>query len=160
MNFVSKTNIFDFFRDVSRKTKANDIWKTLVWHYYPRPLSIPFGTLSNFYKNLQRYFLSAPKSQRIWQCLAQQVNQLQLSSWLLTRKIISLWGQYFTFTIVQFLYEKKFSTASLDRRSWAPGSGSGSAFPIWIRIRIQDRQMNADWAWTGSEFGILICLLR
>ena len=25
MNFVSKTNIFDFFRDVSRKTKANDL---------------------------------------------------------------------------------------------------------------------------------------
>ena len=25
MNFVSKTNIFDFFGDVSRKTKANDL---------------------------------------------------------------------------------------------------------------------------------------
>jgi len=25
MNFVSKTNIFDFFEDVSRKTKANDL---------------------------------------------------------------------------------------------------------------------------------------
>ncbi len=25
MNFVSKMNIFDFFRDVSRKTKANDL---------------------------------------------------------------------------------------------------------------------------------------
>jgi hypothetical protein len=25
MNFVSKTNIFDFFADVSRKTKANDL---------------------------------------------------------------------------------------------------------------------------------------
>ena len=34
MNFVSKTNIFDFFGDVSRKTKANDLEKTLVWHYY------------------------------------------------------------------------------------------------------------------------------
>jgi hypothetical protein len=30
MNFVSKTNIFDFFEDVSRKTKANDLEKTLV----------------------------------------------------------------------------------------------------------------------------------
>ncbi len=26
MNLVSKTNIFDFFRDVSRKMKANDLW--------------------------------------------------------------------------------------------------------------------------------------
>ncbi len=25
MNFVSKTSIFDFFGDVSRKTKANDL---------------------------------------------------------------------------------------------------------------------------------------
>jgi hypothetical protein len=25
VNFVSKTNIFDFFGDVSRKTKANDL---------------------------------------------------------------------------------------------------------------------------------------
>jgi hypothetical protein len=30
MNFVSKTNIFDFFGDVCRKTKANDLEKTLV----------------------------------------------------------------------------------------------------------------------------------
>jgi hypothetical protein len=30
MNFVSKTNIFDFYGDVSRKTKANDLEKTLV----------------------------------------------------------------------------------------------------------------------------------
>jgi hypothetical protein len=30
MNFVSKTNIFDFFGDVYRKTKANDLQKTLV----------------------------------------------------------------------------------------------------------------------------------
>ncbi len=30
MNFVSKTNIFDFLGDVSRKTKANDPEKTLV----------------------------------------------------------------------------------------------------------------------------------
>ena len=29
-NFVSKTNIFDFFGDVCRKTKANDLEKTLV----------------------------------------------------------------------------------------------------------------------------------
>ncbi len=29
-NFVSKTNIFDFFEDVGRKTKANDLEKTLV----------------------------------------------------------------------------------------------------------------------------------
>ncbi len=29
-NFVSKTNIFDFFGDVSGKTKANDLEKTLV----------------------------------------------------------------------------------------------------------------------------------
>ena len=29
-NFVSKTNIFDFYGDVSRKTKANDLEKTLV----------------------------------------------------------------------------------------------------------------------------------
>ncbi len=34
MNLVSKTNIFDFFGDVSRKTKANDLEKTLVWHYH------------------------------------------------------------------------------------------------------------------------------
>jgi hypothetical protein len=33
MNFVSKTDIFDFFGNVSRKTKANDLEKTLVWHY-------------------------------------------------------------------------------------------------------------------------------
>ncbi len=33
MNFLSKTNIFDFFGDVNRKTKANDLEKTLVWHY-------------------------------------------------------------------------------------------------------------------------------
>jgi len=30
MNFVSKTNIFDLFGDVSGKTKANDLQKTLV----------------------------------------------------------------------------------------------------------------------------------
>jgi hypothetical protein len=30
MNFVSKTNIFDFFGNVCRKTKANDLEKTLV----------------------------------------------------------------------------------------------------------------------------------
>jgi hypothetical protein len=30
MNFVSKTNIFDFFGDVCRKTKAKDLEKTLV----------------------------------------------------------------------------------------------------------------------------------
>ncbi len=30
INFVSKTNIFDFFGDVRRKTKANDLEKTLV----------------------------------------------------------------------------------------------------------------------------------
>ncbi len=30
MNFVSKTNIFDFFWNVSRKTKANDLEITLV----------------------------------------------------------------------------------------------------------------------------------
>ena len=30
MNFVSKANIFDCFGDVSRKTKANDLEKTLV----------------------------------------------------------------------------------------------------------------------------------
>ncbi len=30
MNFVSKTNIFDFFGDFSRKTKANDLEKKLV----------------------------------------------------------------------------------------------------------------------------------
>ncbi len=29
MNFVSKTNIFDFFGDVSRKTKANDLLKNV-----------------------------------------------------------------------------------------------------------------------------------
>ncbi len=34
MNFVSKTDVFDFFGNVSRKTKANDLEKTLVWHYY------------------------------------------------------------------------------------------------------------------------------
>ncbi len=34
INFVSKTNMFDFFWDVSRKTKANDLEITLVWHYY------------------------------------------------------------------------------------------------------------------------------
>ncbi len=33
INFVSKTNKFDFFGDVRRKTKANDLVKTLVWHY-------------------------------------------------------------------------------------------------------------------------------
>ncbi len=33
MNFVSKTNIFKFFGNVGRKTKANDLEKTLVWHY-------------------------------------------------------------------------------------------------------------------------------
>ncbi len=27
MNFVSKTNLFDFFGDVRRKTKANDLEK-------------------------------------------------------------------------------------------------------------------------------------
>jgi hypothetical protein len=30
INFVSKTNMFDFLGDVSRKTKANDLEKTLV----------------------------------------------------------------------------------------------------------------------------------
>ena len=30
INFVSKTNKFDFFGDVRRKTKANDLEKTLV----------------------------------------------------------------------------------------------------------------------------------
>jgi hypothetical protein len=30
MNFVSKTNVFDFFGDVCSKTKANDLEKTLV----------------------------------------------------------------------------------------------------------------------------------
>jgi hypothetical protein len=30
MNFVSKTIIFNFFGDVCRKTKANDLEKTLV----------------------------------------------------------------------------------------------------------------------------------
>ena len=30
INFFSKTNMFDFFGDVSRKTKANDLEKTLV----------------------------------------------------------------------------------------------------------------------------------
>jgi hypothetical protein len=30
INFVSKTNMFDFFGDVSRKTKANELEKTLV----------------------------------------------------------------------------------------------------------------------------------
>ena len=30
LNFVSKTNIFNFFGDVCRKTKANDLEKTLV----------------------------------------------------------------------------------------------------------------------------------
>ncbi len=30
MNFISKTNLFDFFGDVSEKTKANDNKKTLV----------------------------------------------------------------------------------------------------------------------------------
>jgi hypothetical protein len=34
MNFVSKTNIFDFLGDVCRKTKANDLEKTLVLHHY------------------------------------------------------------------------------------------------------------------------------
>jgi hypothetical protein len=29
-NFVSKTNIFDFLGDICRKTKANDLEKTLV----------------------------------------------------------------------------------------------------------------------------------
>ena len=30
INFFSKTNMFDFLGDVSRKTKANDLEKTLV----------------------------------------------------------------------------------------------------------------------------------
>ena len=30
MNFVSKTNIFNFLGDVSRKSKADDLEKTLV----------------------------------------------------------------------------------------------------------------------------------
>ncbi len=30
INFVSKTNMFDFFGDVRRKTKANDLEITLV----------------------------------------------------------------------------------------------------------------------------------
>ncbi len=30
INFFSKTNMFDFFGDVSRKTKATDLEKTLV----------------------------------------------------------------------------------------------------------------------------------
>ncbi len=34
MNFVSKTNILDFFWNVSRKTEANDLEITLVLHYY------------------------------------------------------------------------------------------------------------------------------
>jgi hypothetical protein len=29
MNFVSKTNIFDFLGDISRKTKANDLLKNV-----------------------------------------------------------------------------------------------------------------------------------
>jgi hypothetical protein len=33
-------------------------------------------------------------------------------------------------------------------------------FSMWIRIRIQDRQVNADGARTGSKSGILILLLR
>jgi hypothetical protein len=37
MNFVSKTNIFNFFGDINRKTKANDLEKTLVWHYCLQP---------------------------------------------------------------------------------------------------------------------------
>ncbi len=30
INFFPKMNVFDFFGDVSRKTKANDLEKTLV----------------------------------------------------------------------------------------------------------------------------------
>jgi hypothetical protein len=52
INFVSKTNMFDFFGDVSGKTKANDLEITLVWHYYcgqhrcsKRKLKVPEGNL-------------------------------------------------------------------------------------------------------------------
>ncbi len=50
MNLVSKTNIFDFFWDVSRKTKANDLEKTLVWHYY-----VQYGTVRTQPRNLHDF---------------------------------------------------------------------------------------------------------
>ena len=33
---------------------------------------------------------------------------------------------------------------------WLPGSGSGSAFPMWIRVRIQATKTNADPCGSGS----------